>query len=197
MRWAASPAVDQATKADDHGAERFLEDGLAAALGPVSNWRWAALLAAFRGLLDRDLSSVLRSNPWSGGKDSSVSRDIRERPLLSWFRFRLRTLILLVAAVAGLIGGARFLRSQMADVEANAWVGWSQAELVGRFGQPVESYNEDFNVLNAPRPINPPVEPRRTLYFRTRRGNLWIWLQPADGRWVCYHSIWYHDGVVF
>lgn len=121
----------------------------------------------------------------------------KEMPRRSGFRFRVRTLILLVAVVAVLIGGARLLRSLTADVEANAWVGWSQGELVRRLGHPDESYDEDYNPLNAPRPVNPPVEPRRTLYFKTRWGHLWIWLRPVDGRWVCYHSIWYRDGVVF
>ena len=66
-----------------------------------------------------------------------------------------------------------------------------------RLGQPDESHEEDYNPLNAPRPVNPPAELRRTLYYKTRHGNLWHWLRPEDGRWVCYHSIWYHDGVVF
>jgi hypothetical protein len=121
----------------------------------------------------------------------------RNIPWRSWFRFRVRTLMLLVAVIGLLIGGVRLLRSQTTVVEANAWRGWSQAELVSRLGQPEESYNKDFNPLNAPRLVNPPVEPRRTLYFRTRRGHLWIWLRPEGDRWVCYHSIWYRDGVVF
>ena len=112
-------------------------------------------------------------------------------------RFRVRTLLLFVAAVAVLIGGVRLIRSLTADVEANAWVGWSQAELVGRLGRPAETYDEDFNPLNAPRPVNPPTEPRRTLHFETRRGHLWVWLRPDGDRWVCYHSIWHGDTVVF
>jgi len=126
-----------------------------------------------------------------------MTRATPDMPRLSWFRFRLRSVILLVAGIAVLLCGARLLQSLTLDVEANAWVGWSQAEFVSRLGPPGESHNEDYNPLNAPRLANPPIEPRRTLYFRTWRGHLWVWLRPIGQRWVCYHSIWYRDGVCF
>jgi hypothetical protein len=124
----------------------------------------------------------------------------KETPHLSWLQSRNRRgLIFFVVLVVGQFCGFWLLHPFLSGGEVNAWVGWSQEELVRRLGQPEETHDGAYIPIKAVRTVNPPDDPHRTLHFKTWWGrlHLWIWLRRVDGRWVCYRSISYRDGSDF
>jgi hypothetical protein len=109
-------------------------------------------------------------------------------------RKRLTTagILVIVAMIALVLGGFRFVKDQSKDVEEGAWVGWSRDALTARFGRPDKIHGGDYEPALRMRQ-SPPGS--ACLYYRTRRGHLYLWVKPGADGGVCYDSLWFRDGV--
>jgi hypothetical protein len=88
------------------------------------------------------------------------------------------------------------------SVVSNAYVGKSEADLTWAYGAPVSDL-AGYRALGMSVPPTLPKTPIRTLRFRPgllfhpRGGTLWVWLTRQNGKWVCFESCWFADGVQF
>jgi hypothetical protein len=94
--------------------------------------------------------------------------------------------------IALFFGGLRFAKDQSKHVEEGAWVGWSRNALESRLGLPDKTHGGDYEPTLAYRK-SPPGSV--TLYYRTTRGRLYLWVKPGADGGVCYDSLWIRDGV--
>lgn len=75
--------------------------------------------------------------------------------------------------------------------------------VVAQLGQPVEDVGYRIP-LGPPGPgPAPPPGTNRTLVYHTQdrlrldSGTLYVFLEQQGGKWVCVHSVWVRDGIVF
>jgi hypothetical protein len=106
-----------------------------------------------------------------------------------------------VALVACLFGGYRLHHSLTANIEQDAWIGWTEKDLLARLGKPDQSHAGRIRPDNETEPDDPrdrsPRTPVRTLVFKTRWGWLYIWLQPGGDGWACHESLWFGHNLRF
>lgn len=101
-------------------------------------------------------------------------------------------LMLFVGLIALLLGGIRFYRNMTKDLEQDAWIGWSVDALKARLGPPDRIYPGDTVLMNYFRKT---PEGATTLYYKTRRGHLCLYMKPGAAGGVCYGSEWFRDGI--
>lgn len=101
-------------------------------------------------------------------------------------------LVVLIAAI-----GYRYERSSRALEEEDAWV-WCPrfvAEII--LGPPDELSEEELHPINEPFLPGWPPWPVKTAHYRTRDGSRYLWYRERAGVWICYHSLWYHESLVY
>jgi hypothetical protein len=78
----------------------------------------------------------------------------------------------------------------------NALVDQSEREIREVYGKPVIA-KDGYHSLGSRRPCSLPNNPIRTLIFKPKDGNLWVWLEKRGEEWICFESCWFADGVRF
>jgi len=96
-------------------------------------------------------------------------------------------LLLFVGLIAVLLGALRFASDQSKDVERDAWVGWSRGAVTAKLGRPTSF---TVTTLEGRYPSDTIM-----LYYRTRRGHLYLWFTPGAAGGVCFHSLWSRNGM--
>jgi hypothetical protein len=117
---------------------------------------------------------------------------IRLRP----FRFRLSTALCLIVVAALIMAYWAHVRQASVPWHRNAgMIGWTEASMVGRLGEPARRFEDDIADDNGHqiRP-SPPAGPFRTLVFQTFDGTFVAWFTAADGKYTCFRSTWVEKG---
>jgi hypothetical protein len=115
-----------------------------------------------------------------------------------WIRFRLTTLLVLVAACAvGLAMYAQYRRSTTPWQQAGGMIGWSQVAIESRLGPPDESFPVELPDTHGRRIRPAPPGPHRTLIYRALDGTFVVWLSEANGKSECFRSKWAEYGSYY
>jgi hypothetical protein len=107
--------------------------------------------------------------------------------------------VLLVWTYIGWAGYVRFARPA---VQSDTFVGRTEQQLRGSYGEPVKDW-PGYQSLALYTPPSLPPGPIRTLIFHPyglphpEGGTLWAWFVERDGVWICFESCWFADGVIF
>ena len=118
---------------------------------------------------------------------------------LRWLRLRLST-VLCVVVVAALVM-AYWAHQRQNNVPWNrqgGMIGWTQASIVARLGEPARTFETDIADTNGHqiRP-SPPDGPFRTLVFQTFDGTFVAWFTGADGTYTCFRSTWVEKSTYY
>jgi len=77
-------------------------------------------------------------------------------------------------------------------------IGWSEATIVARLGQPLRTLEEDVAdpIGHSVRP-SPSTGPFHTLIFQTFDGQFVAWFSGAGGTYTCFRSTWVERGTYY
>jgi len=126
--------------------------------------------------------------------DDRVGFTLLLRP--RWLRFRLSTALGVVVIIAVILAiWARQRQESVPWHRHGGMIGWTQAGIVSRLGEPAQSFETDLAdaIGHEVRP-SPPKGPFRTLVFRTFDGQFVAWFCGADGTYICFRSTWVEKG---
>ena len=112
------------------------------------------------------------------------------------FRFRLSTALCLVVVAALIMAYWAHERQRSVPWHKNGgMIGWTQASMVARLGEPAQSFEDDLADPNGHEiRRSPPTGPFRTLVFRTFDGTFVAWFAAAEGKYTCFRSTWVEKG---
>ncbi len=88
-----------------------------------------------------------------------------------------------------------FFAPQRLPIEEGRWIGWDEKRLTAELG-PATTTTAGYVQVGS-EPAAKPAGPYKTLYYRQRGGHLYIWLHRRSGRWLCFDSLWFDNGVEF
>ncbi len=117
-------------------------------------------------------------------------------PRLRPFRFRLSTALCLIVVAALVMAYYAHVRQNNVPWHRNGgMIGWTQASMVARLGEPARSFEADVADANGHEiRKSPPKGPFRTLVFQTFDGTFVAWFTAADGTYTCFRSTWVEKG---
>ncbi len=123
----------------------------------------------------------------------------RAKPRRRWLRMRLATLLGLVVVFAVVFSFWAQRREAGVPWQNNGgMIGWSQASIVARLGQPVKTLEYEMPDAEGQQlRATPPTGPYRTLVFQTFDGHFVAWFARSAGKSLCYRSTWLERGYYY
>ncbi len=111
-------------------------------------------------------------------------------------RKRLLQAAMAAALVVVAICFVRLLTARLPAVVEGELIGKAASAVVADFGKPDEDVPRYEPLGTEPQPV--PAGAHRTLIYRDHvGGTLYVWLVKREGKWECFNSCWYADGVQF